>query len=394
MDMIQTAVNYWQLPRPTWAEIDLDAIENNIDAFLNVLGKDVSLIVAAKGNGYGHGMLPIAKLLESKDIYGFATGNIYEAIQMRKAGIRKPIQLFAHNFPETAGLLVEYGLMPSFVNPGDAAAYAAALGRDTPLKVWVKCDTGLGRLGLHPNEVLPMLAYIQQETAFQVEGLYTHIGPVDSSENPQKEEYNHYQMQQFRQLIQKVEDAGYHIPKYQFSSTYAAQRYSEAWYNAVCVGTALFADAQPRPPRIGLGLENCLKGIHSRLISTKTLAAGNRCLNRLMERETRIGIVPFGSCDGFSTRNAGKEVLLCGVRCPVMAVCLEYTVLDITAVPQAQAGDIITFLGENGGDRVTVDEYCRYLGITEIEFWCSLSYHSFPHIYVKNNAVSEIVIYS
>ncbi len=84
MDTIQTAVNYRQLPRPTWAEIDLDAIENNIDAFLDVLGKDVSLIVAAKGNGYGHGMLPIVKLLESKDIYGFATGNIYEAIQMRK----------------------------------------------------------------------------------------------------------------------------------------------------------------------------------------------------------------------------------------------------------------------------------------------------------------------
>ena len=166
--MIDSSVDYKNLPRPTWAEIDIDAILNNINEYKKALGNKVEIIVAAKGNGYGHGMLPIVKAINELDIYGFATGNMYEAIEMRKHGIDKPIQLFAHNFPETADLLVKYDLMPSFVKPGDAKSFADALGKDVALKVWVKCDTGLGRLGLLPEEVLPELEYIRNETSFKI----------------------------------------------------------------------------------------------------------------------------------------------------------------------------------------------------------------------------------
>lgn len=192
--MINSSVDYKHLPRPTWAEIDIDAILNNINEYKKILGDKAEIIVAAKGNGYGHGMLPIVRAINELDIYGFATGNIYEAIEMRKHGIDKPIQLFAHNFPETAQLLVKYDLMPSFVKPGDAKAFADALGKDVALKVWVKCDTGLGRLGLLPEEVLPELEYIRNETSFKIEGLYSHIGPTDSDKNPKKDEYNEGQI--------------------------------------------------------------------------------------------------------------------------------------------------------------------------------------------------------
>lgn len=195
--MIDSSVDYKNLPRPTWAEIDIDAILNNINEYKKALGNKVEIIVAAKGNGYGHGMLPIVKAINELDIYGFATGNMYEAIEMRKHGIDKPIQLFAHNFPETADLLVKYDLMPSFVKPGDAKSFADALGKDVALKVWVKCDTGLGRLGLLPEEVLPELEYIRNETSFKIEGLYSHIGPTDSDKNPKKDEYNEGQISCF-----------------------------------------------------------------------------------------------------------------------------------------------------------------------------------------------------
>lgn len=134
--------------------------------------------------------------------------------------------------------------------------------------------------------------------------------------------------------------------------------------------------------------------IHSRLISKKTLKAGSRCLNMLMENDRVIGVIPFGSCDGFSTRNAGGEVLLNGVRCKILAVCLEHTVLDITNVPDAEIGDVVTLLGQNGESRIDVSEYCERLGISVIEFWCSLSFHSFPHIYVREGQPQEEVIYS
>ena len=327
--MINSSVDYKHLPRPTWAEIDIDAILNNINEYKKILGDKAEIIVAAKGNGYGHGMLPIVRAINELDIYGFATGNMYEAIEMRKHGIDKPIQLFAHNFPETADLLVKYDLMPSFVKPGDAKSFADALGKDVALKVWVKCDTGLGRLGLLPEEVLPELEYIRNETSFKIEGLYSHIGPTDSDKNPKKDEYNEGQISCFNKIIADIEAAGFEIPRYQLSSTYATQRYEKAWYNTVCIGTGVFANAKPQKDSCGLKLKDCLKGIHSRLISKKTLKAGSRCLNMLMENDCVIGVIPFGSCDGFSTRNAGGEVLLNGVRCKILAVCLEHTVLDI-----------------------------------------------------------------
>ena len=370
--MIDSSVDYKNLPRPTWAEIDIDAILNNINEYKKALGNKVEIIVAAKGNGYGHGMLPIVKAINELDIYGFATGNMYEAIEMRKHGIDKPIQLFAHNFPETAD----------------------ALGKDVALKVWVKCDTGLGRLGLLPEEVLPELEYIRNETSFKIEGLYSHIGPTDSDKNPKKDEYNEGQISCFNKIIADIEAAGFEIPRYQLASTYATQRYEKAWYNTVCIGTGVFANAKPQKDSCGLKLKDCLKGIHSRLISRKTLKAGSRCLNMLMENDCVIGVIPFGSCDGFSTRNAGGEVLLNGVRCKILAVCLEHTVLDITNVPDAEIGDVVTLLGQNGESRIDVSEYCERLGISVIEFWCSLSFHSFPHIYVREGQPQEEVIYS
>lgn len=260
--MIDSSVDYKNLPRPTWAEIDIDAILNNINEYKKALGNKVEIIVAAKGNGYGHGMLPIVRAINELDIYGFATGNMYEAIEMRKHGIDKPIQLFAHNFPETAQLLVKYDLMPSFVKPGDAKAFADALGKDVALKVWVKCDTGLGRLGLLPEEVLPELEYIRNETSFKIEGLYSHIGPTDSDKNPKKDEYNEGQISCFNKIIDDIEAAGFEIPRYQLSSTYATQRYEKAWYNTVCIGTGVFANAKPQKDSCGLKLKDCLKGIH------------------------------------------------------------------------------------------------------------------------------------
>lgn len=392
--MINSSVDYKNLPRPTWAEIDIDVILNNINEYKKILGDKAKIIVAAKGNGYGHGMLPIVNAINKLDIYGFATGNIHEAIEMRKHGIDKPIQLFAHNFPETAELLVKYDLMPSFVKPGDAKAFANALGKDASIKVWVKCDTGLGRLGLLPEEVLPELEYIRNETSFKIEGLYSHIGPTDSSGNPEKDEYNEYQISCFNKIIDSVEAAGFDIPRYQLTSTYATQRYEKAWYNTVCIGTGIFANAKPQKASYDLELKDCLKGIYSRLISKKTLKAGSRCLNMLIENDTVIGVIPFGSCDGFSTRNAGGEILLNGVRCKILAVCLEHTVLDITDAPDAGIGDVVTLLGQNGEDQITVSEYCERLGITAIEFWCSLSFHSFSHVYVRKDQPQIEVIYS
>lgn len=390
--------------RFTWAEIDLDVIADNVREFKKAIGPGVDIIIAAKGNGYGHGLTPIVKTLDQLDIYGFATGNIHEAILMRKNGITKPIQLFAHVFPESAQLLLQYDLMPSIVQQGEAKAFSEKLGRNVPLKVWIKCDTGLGRLGLRPEDVMAELEYIRNNTSLIIEGFYSHIGPTDEDYSHightdagnflKKSEYNLLQIERFGSLKEQIEGAGFQIPHYQLASTFAVQAYPEAWFNSVCVGTGLFFSANPEHPKVKLPLRNALIGVYSRLITVKHLKAGDRCLNIPIERDTLIGVIPYGVCDGFSVRNQGGDVLVGGRRCRIMAVCLEHTVIDLSNAQNAYYGDMVVILGEYSNERISIEECAERSGISLLNYTCAMSFHSFPHLYIKGGEVVDTVILS
>jgi len=401
MENIISNIEKLLLGRPTWAEIDLNAVINNVKEFKKAIGSEVDLLIAAKANSFGHGLLPIIKEIDKLDIYGYVTGNIYEAIEMRKFGIKKPIQLFANNLAETAKLLVKYDLMPSFVNPSDAKSYLNILGDDIPLKVWVKCDTGLGRFGLWPEEVLPCLEYIRDNTPFIVDGLYTHIGPVDnptgysninisSNNSDQTNEENNKQIELFKKIVRETKDAGFKIPHYQFASTFACQAYPYSWFNMVCIGTGIFYNQKPKNIEIDLNLENCLKSICSKLLSVKLHKKGTKSLKKVHKRDTILGVVPFGMGDGFSTRNVGGDVLFNGKRCKIFDVCLEHTVIDLTDVKNPKIGDVVTFLGKDKTEEITIKEICKRLDVALLEFICALSFSSFPYVYTKDGNISEI----
>ena len=381
------------LGRPTWAEINIDSIINNVREFRRAVGPDVSIMIAHKAHGYGHGHLPIARALDHEDIWGFVTGNINEAIEMRQAGIRKPIQLFAHNFPDTAHLLKEYDLRPSFVNVGDAKAFSEALGRHVPMKVWVKVDTGLGRLGLFPDQVLNELRYIRDHTAFEIDGLYSHIGPVDAP-GFDKQEYNRRQVQLYENIVAAVKADGFKIPHYQFASSFATQAFKSMHFNTVCIGHSVYSITKPSSdPEFKLNLKNALEGLRSRLITVKAFKKGTRTLNMLHEKDEVIGVVPFGVGDGYNTKNNGGVALVNGQRCKILGVCLEHTVLDLTGVSNPRIGDVVTFIGKDGDYEVTLQDCMARTGMSVLEYVCSLNFTSFPHFYLKDGRVTASGIY-
>ena len=385
--------DYKKLPRPSWADVNLNTIINNIKEFKGAVGPNVSVMVANKAHGYGHGLLPIARVLEKEDIWGFVTGNVLEAIEMRKAGIKKPIQLFANIFPENADLLMKYDLQPSFVNPGDAKAFSEALGRNAPLKVWVKVDTGLGRLGLFPEDLLSELRYIRDRTSFNIEGLYSHIGPVDAT-GFDKHQYNNMQIQLFDRIVRLVKEEGFNIPHYQIGATFASQAYRSSHFNTVCIGHGVFINAKPqRASDFNLNLRNCLEGLRSRLVSVKLLKKGTRTLNVLHEKDTLVGVVPFGVGDGFTTKNNGGDVLVNGKRCKIFGVCYEHTAIDLSNAVNPQVGDVVTFIGKDSGQEITLEECLNRTGMSVLEFVSSLSFASFPYIYWQNGKVVASGVY-
>ena len=382
-----------KLYRPLYLEIDLRNVVFNLRQFKALVGKEVDILVAIKGNAYGLGALEIAQKLDREDIYGFSTGSIYEALQMRKMGISRPIQIFPGITENAARELYEHDLMPTFAVAGEARRFKEALGDDLPLKVWLKMDTGLGRFGFTHDELLEEIKYIKQKTSFVIDGLCSHIGPVDSVTNTRKEYYNQLQISRFSKAKASIESAGYSIPHYQLASAFATQRYPQAWFNTVCVGTSLYYAQHPETPAQNLPLKMPIKALKSKLMSIKHFRAGDTCMDQVFTRKRTIGTIAIGMADGLMPANIGRDVLIRGKRYKIFSVCLEHCLIDLEGAQDVQLYDTVTLLGQDGNESIGLEEICAHNHLEDVKLpVVELSHPSLPRAYVDNDSFVKLVV--
>lgn len=381
------------LKKPSFLEISLDAVRNNVREYKALVGNDVDILIAIKGNAYGLGASAVAELLADEDIYGFSTGDIYEAIELRKSGIRKPIQIFSGIMENVAQDLFEYELMPTFSSPGESKRFSDSLGANKALKVWLKCDTGLGRFGYSNQDLLKELKYIQDNTSFIVDGICSHIGPVDSETNVEKDYYNDLQITRFQAIKDSVEAAGYSIPHYQLASAFATQRYKNAWFNTICIGTSIYYAQYSKTRMKDLALEMPVKGLKSRLVSVKSLKTGDTCMDAVLTEDMCIGTIPMGMGDGLLPDNVGRDVLIGGKRYPIYAMCLEHCLINLLKDKNVAIGDTVTLIGEDNGESIQLEEVCNHIGCGDIKLpIVRMKNDSLPYVYVSDGKVVEIVV--
>jgi alanine racemase len=352
----------------SWIEISRSAFEHNLSLYRNIVGPQVNLAVVVKGNAYGHGLLEIAQLCQQATAVDWlCTAHLSEALVLRRNGITLPI-LVMSNLDGNLSDAIAHDI--SFIVYDSAALMAsneqAAL-QNKKARVHIKVDTGLARFGLAPQDAV---AYVLQASAYphiEVQGIFSHFAESDNRDTA----YTDGQLQQFVQVVDELRRLGVQLPYVHMSNTAAASSLIPSHFNFARIGAGVYG-LEPSP-----FIMDCLRVMAGApslkpVMSWKTRITGLRAIaphasvgyarTHTTTAPTRLGIIPVGYYDGYDRRlsNVGK-VLVEGGHAPVIGrVCMNATMVDVSAVEECKIGDEVILLGDH--PRMQAHEIAEMIG--------------------------------
>lgn len=362
--------------RPTWVEIDLGAIANNVCRLREMVGDGVAIVASLKADAYGHGAVKVAQtaLTNGVDVLGVACLN--EAVTLRRADITAPILILGYTPAWQAREAVLNDVIVTVFSLDVARALSrAAADLNSEVRVHVKVDSGMGRLGLLAGEVLCFVEELRDLPGIEVEGIFTHLAVADApdarGEPDWGRQYTVQQLASFRRVLQGLEEHDIRFRYVHAANSAAVIACPESHFNMVRPGIAIYGlDPSPQVP-CPEGFEPALS-FKTQVAQVKELPAGSYvsygCTFRT-EGQARIAVIPVGYADGFrrGPRNWG-EVLVRGRRAPVVGqVCMDQSMIDVTGIADVRQGDEVVLLGDQGGDRITVGEVADRLGTINYE---------------------------
>ena len=352
----------------TWAEIDLEAIRQNVRSFKRHVGAAVQIYAVVKANAYGHGAVPVAKAALEAGAARLAVHRLTEGIELRQAGLTAPILVMGYTPPAGAQTMVEWDLTPSCITTEFAQALstqAAAQGKTIPLHV--KVDTGMSRYGLLPAEVVPFLTAIAKLPAVSIEGLFTHFATADASDQT----WVRQQITTFDQVIASIQASGMDIPIIHASNSATTMKLPQAHYNAVRPGISMYGmnPSSEWEPVFDLHPALTLKSTVSRVRELPTGAGVSYGRTFVTSRPTTAALVPVGYGDGYHRILTNKGVVLVrGKRAPIIGrVCMDQFVVDVTGIPGVQQDDEVVLVGRQGDERISAEEIGRLAGSINYE---------------------------
>jgi alanine racemase len=357
----------------TWAEIDLDAIAQNATRLKARAGARVELMVAVKANAYGHGAVPVSRAALAGGATRLAVHRPLEGLQLRRAGITVPILIMGYTLPAESGHIVRWNLTPTVNSKLQAEALSgAAVAQGNSLPVHVKVDTGMGRYGLLPEEVLDFCRFLSGLPGLVLEGLYTHYCVADLADKA----FTRHQFSIYMDVVKRLEEAGFAFPLKHVSNSAATLDLPEMALDMVRCGIALYGlrPSDEVEPAIPLCPALALK---SRIARVRTLPAGASISygrTHVTNRPTRVALVPVGYGDGYhrilSNRGA---VLIHGQRAPIVGrVCMDQFVVDVSHIRAVQLHDEVVLIGKQGKEHIPAEEVARWAETINYEVTTSL----------------------
>ncbi|MGD9049778.1 MAG: alanine racemase, partial [Anaerolineae bacterium] len=360
-------VRLLHLGRPTWLEVDLEAIAHNVRRVVEMVGSDVRVLAVLKADGYGHGAVRIARTALNNGASYLGVASINEGALLRQAGITAPILVLGYTPAWQARELVLNGLAATVFNLDVARALSrAARELDSQVQVHVKVDTGMGRLGLLPEDVVPFVHDLQAQQSLVMEGIFTHFSVADSDP-----EYTRRQIDRFRQILDALSAVGVEFPLTHAANSAAILSLPESHFRMVRLGLAMYG-LHPSPQLPSPADFRPALSFKTQVAQVKTLpprsyvSYGNTYQTT---GEQRIAVIPVGYADGFrrAPRHWG-QVLVRGQRAPIVGrVCMDQTMIDVTAVHDVRQGDEVVLIGEQGGERITAESVAERLGTINYE---------------------------
>ena len=376
--------------RRTWAEIDLDALSHNYHQARRLTGSAVKYLGVVKADAYGHGALQVAKKLEKLGADYLAVSSLDEARELRRGGVGAPILILGHTPPEMVPQLIEYGITQAVSARAKAEEYsAAASGCGGTLKVHIKVDTGMSRLGFlvrgdHFKGGVEAIAQSCALPNLEAEGIFTHFA-VSDADDEGSEAYTRQQFGVFMRVIGALAERGRTFPIRHCANSGALARYPEMYLDMVRPGIALYGagdDAERLGLRPVMTLKSCVSTI--KVFDPETDISYGRTFHT--EGKTRVGVLPIGYADGLF-RGLSNHMAVQTEQGPASIrgrICMDMTMVDLTDKPGVHVGDAVELFGP----RQSVDALAKMLGTIPYELTCAVS-KRVPRLYMENGQVME-----
>lgn len=347
--------------RPTYAAVNAAALRQNFAVLRAAVGAKVAILAVVKAEAYGHGAALVAPILETAgaDFLGVAT--VEEGVELRAAGIRKPILILTGITPGDLSAVHEHRLSAAVLHRQMVRELAAAA-QPAPLPIHIKVDTGMGRIGVLPAELPGLLDDIRRAGTFVLEGVFSHFANADSVDRG----YSDYQLSTFRQAVAALEAAGQRPRWVHIANSAAVWTRPDTHFSMVRPGIALYG-ISPVPaaaPSLTHGLRPVMRLV-THILQLKAVPSefpisyGQTFVTR---RPSTIATLPIGYADGYSrTLSNRASVLVRGQRAPVVGrVCMDLTMADVTDVASVQLGDEVVLWGSQNGAAISVPEVAAW----------------------------------
>ena len=373
--------------RATRAEIDLTAFRHNLQNLRKYLDPQTRIMAVVKADAYGHGAVPCARIaVESGAANYLGAGVIEEGIELRENGLNAPILILGSIFPDEAEDLVRHNLATILcTQPLAQALSKEAEKQNKTISVHIKVDTGMNRLGISPENLPALLDQVRNLKNLKIEAVSTHFSSADDEDLS----VTQAQLEEFQTALTILQKEGVHTPIVHCANTSALFKFPESHFNMVRPGLILYG-VLPSPslrPIIDQG-ENPFQPVmqwKSQIILLKPIAKNQPVSysgSFTTQRDSLIATLPIGYADGLHRMLSNKmDVLIRGRRAPQVGnICMDMILIDVTDIPDVQAGDEVVIFGRQGDEMISVEELAVKGKTIPYEILCSVS-KRVPRIY-------------
>jgi alanine racemase len=366
--------------RPTWAEIDLQALAFNFQTIRALLPKSVRIMAVVKANAYGHGAVAISRKLESLGADYLAVAFLEEGLELRSAGIHLPVLLLNGFWAGQEEQVVRNGFTAT-VWEGSMVKGLGTAGKQLRMKARIhfKIDTGMSRLGVTDKQAVKMLQSYRDSRWTEVEGIFTHLACSDISESRE----TRAQLEMFHRIKEMLAIQGTSFSWNHTANSAGILLYPEAWFDGVRPGLLLYGinpqDAHQVPLRPVLSLK-------THILQLKRIKKGTSVgygASYRVQRSSLIAVLPVGYADGYDRLLSNRgTVLLRGQRVPIAGrISMDLTVIDVTGVNSPQVGDEVVLIGKQGKEEITAKELADLTQTIPYEVFTRIS-QRVPRIYL------------
>jgi alanine racemase len=364
------------------AEVNLEMVRGNVKSIKKAIGKRL-LMVCVKGDGYGHGMVEVARAALEGGADRLSVANVAEGVELRRAGIGGAIQVLIEAQVEDSEAIYQCNLIPSISTFDNAKKMATRL--PGKIKVHVEVDTGMGRVLLKPAEVLQFLHDLNRMNKFEIEGLFSHFSSAAQPEDDEMRSFTDHQLSTFLELVRKCESGGLHIPIKHIAASGGTAYYPKSYLDMVRPGFIVYGYGWDVP---NIKTKQVLNW-KTRVQCVRQISAGEELgydRGFIAEKQTVVAIIKGGYADGYPRALSGQaDVLIGGQRARLVGmVGMDQMFAEVDRIPGVSIGDEVVLIGTQKDESILATDLAKILKTTAAEISCQIS-KRVPRVYLHQS---------